>query len=89
MKGLRRLSDTHATLLAFRCGRICQKMLDDEAVAAAYSKVLVEVPEFTKDTLGIYVTALLYGDCSTCGSNQAFEALQVRCNRCGKGRPGL
>ncbi len=65
------------------------KMLDDEAVATAYEKVLIEVPEFTKDMLGIYVNAPLYGDCSTCGSNQAFEALQVRCNRCGKGRPGL
>ena len=65
------------------------KMLDSEAVAAAYEKVLTEVPEFTKDMLGIYVTAPLYGDCSTCGSDQAFEALQVRCNGCGKGRPGL
>ena len=65
------------------------KMLDDKAVAAAYEKILIEVPEFTKDMLGIYVTAPLYGDCSTCGSNQAFEALQVRCNGCGKGRPGL
>lgn len=65
------------------------KMLDDKAVAAAWETVLVEVPEFTKDMLGIYVTAPLYGDCSTCGSNQAFEALQVRCNGCGKGRSGL
>ena len=62
------------------------KMLDDEAVAIAYEKVLTEVPEFTKDMLRIYVTAPLYGDCSTCGSDQAFEALQVRCNGCGKGR---
>ena len=64
-------------------------MLDNNAVAAAYEKVLIEVPEFTKDMLGIYVTAPLYGDCSTCGLNQAFEALQVRCNGCGKGRSGL
>ena len=58
------------------------KMLDDEA---AYEKVLSEVPEFTKDMLATYVKAPLCGDCSTCGSNQAFEALQVRCKRCGKG----
>ena len=64
-------------------------MLDSEAVATAYEKILIEVPEFTKDLLGIYVTAPLYGDCITCGPNQAFEALQVRCNGCGKGRPGL
>ena len=64
-------------------------MLDDEAVANAYENVLDQVPDFTKDLLGIYVNAPLYGDCSTCGSNQAFEALQVRCNGCGKGRPGL
>ena len=65
------------------------KMLDNEAVATAYEKVLTEVPEFTKDMLGIYVTAPLYGDCSTCGSHQAFHPLQVRCNGCGKGKPGL
>lgn len=65
------------------------KMLDDEAVATAYERVLTEVPEFTKDMLGIYVNAPLYGDCSTCGSNQAFHPLQVRCNGCGKGKPGL
>ena len=64
-------------------------MLDDEAVANAYENVLDQVPDFTKDLLRIYVNAPLYGDCSTCGSNQAFEALQVRCNGCGKGRPGL
>ena len=61
------------------------KMLDDEAVATAYEDIIIDVPEFTRDMLGIYVTAPLYGDCSRCGSNQAFEALQVRCNGCGKG----
>ena len=38
-------------------------MLDDKAIADAYEKVLIEVPEFTKDMLGIYVTAPLYEDC--------------------------
>ena len=60
------------------------KMLDDEAVMTVYEKVLSEVPEFTRDILGIYVKAPLCGDCGTCGSNQAFKALQVRCKRCGK-----
>ena len=60
------------------------KMLDDDAVATAYEKVLIDVPEFTKDLLGIYIVAPLYGACSTCASTQAFEPLQVRCNRCGK-----
>ncbi len=66
-----------------------RKILDDEVIAIIYDKVLDEVPEFTKDMLRIYVKAPLYGDCITCGSNQAFEALQVRCKRCGKGRSGL
>lgn len=61
------------------------KMLDDEAAMTVYEMVLSEVPEFTRDLLGVYVEAPLCGDCSTCGSNQAFEALQVRCKRCGKG----
>lgn len=51
------------------------KILNDKAVTSVYEKVLSEVPEFTKDILGIYVKAPLYGDCNTCGSNQAFEAL--------------
>jgi hypothetical protein len=65
------------------------KMLDEAAVATAYEKVLDEVPEFTKELLGIYVKAALYGECYTCGSNQGMEALQVRCMRCGKGRSGV
>lgn len=65
------------------------KMLDDEVFPTVHDKVLIEVPEFTRDMLQLYVKAPLNGDCSTCGSNQAFEALQVRCKRCGKGRSGL
>jgi len=65
------------------------KMLDDESVATVYEKVLTETPEFTKDLLGIYVKAPLYGNCGTCCSNQVMEALQVRCLRCGKGMPGF
>jgi len=65
------------------------KMLDEAAVAAAYEKVLTEVPEFTKELLGIYVKAALFGECHTCGPNQGMEALQVRCMRCGKGKSSL
>jgi hypothetical protein len=64
-------------------------MLDGEAVATAYKKVLTEVPEFAKELLGMYVKALLYGYCYTCGPNQGMEALQVRYMRCGKGRSGI
>lgn len=49
-----------------------RKMLDDEVIAKGYDKVLDEVPEFTKDLLGIYTKAPLYKDCLTCSSNQAF-----------------
>lgn len=62
------------------------KMLDDEVFATAYEKVLCEVPEFTRDMLEFYVKEPLNGYCITCGSNQAFEALQMRCKGCGKGR---
>jgi hypothetical protein len=65
------------------------KMLDEAAVATAYEKVLSEVPEFTKELLGIYVKAPLYGDCFSCGPNQGMEVLQARCLRCGKGRSGV
>ena len=40
------------------------KILNDEAIATAYEKVLIEVPEFIKDMLEIYVNASLYGDYS-------------------------
>ncbi len=65
------------------------EMLDDKTVATVYEKVLVEVPEFTRNMLELYVRAPSYGSCTTCGSNQAFEVLQARCRRCGKGRSGL
>ena len=65
------------------------KMLDDEAVATAYEKVITAFPDFTKDMLAIYVTAPLYGECSTCWLDQAFEALQIRCKGCGKGQPAF
>ncbi len=64
------------------------EMLDDKAVAAAYETVHVDLPEFTKDMLDIYVKGPLLGDCIACGSNQAFEAIQVRCKGCGKGKSG-
>jgi hypothetical protein len=32
-------------------------MLDEAAIATTYEKVLTEVPEFTKELLGIYVKA--------------------------------
>lgn len=69
--------------------KILPKILDDEALATVYEKVLDEVPEFTKDMLRIYVKAPLYGECSSCRSFQAFEALQVRCKGCGKGGSGF
>ena len=65
------------------------KILDDKTVAAVYKKVLIKIPEFTKDMLRIYVTAPLYKNCNTCDSNQTFEALQIRCNGYGKRRSNL
>ena len=64
------------------------KMLDEEGVRTVYQRVLIEVPEFSRDLLDLYVKAPLYGNCSTCCSHQAFEALQARCKLCGKGRSG-
>lgn len=65
------------------------KILNNKTFDTIYKKVLIKVSKFTRDILELYVEELLHGDCSTCGSNQAFEALQVRCKRCGKGRSGL
>lgn len=64
------------------------KMLDEEAVRTVYQQLLIDVPEFTRDLLDLFVKAPLYGNCGTCCSHQAFEALQVRCKRCSKGRHG-
>ena len=82
---------THASLRQLRDAAcvVARKnlpmMLDDKSVATTYENILTEVPDFTKDLLGIYVKAPLYSHCSTCSSNQAMEALQVRCLKCGKG----
>ncbi len=65
------------------------EILDNKIAATVYEKVLVEVPEFTRNMLELYVRAPSYGECTTCCSNQAFEVLQARCKRCGKGRSGL
>lgn len=51
-----------------------QKVLKDAMVAIVYDKVVDDVPEFTKDMLGIYVKEPLYGGCITCGSNRTFKA---------------
>ena len=64
------------------------KVLDEEAIRTVYQRVLIEVPEFGRDLLDLYVKAPLYGNCVTCCSHQAFEALQARCKACGKGRSG-
>ena len=61
------------------------KILDEEVVRTAYQRVLTDVPEFSRDLLDSYVKAPLFRRCSTCYSDQAFEALQARCKRCGKG----
>jgi hypothetical protein len=82
---IRQLRDTASVLVR----KNLLKMLNEAAIATAYEKVLTEVPEFTKELLGIYIKAALYGECYTCGPNQGMEAIQVRCMRCGKGRSGV
>lgn len=78
---IRQLRDAAAHLMRNNV----QKLLKDAMVASVYDKVLDDIPEFTKDMLGVYVKAPLYGGSIRCGSNQAGEALQGRCKRCGKG----
>ena len=46
---------------------------------------LQDVPEFAFDVLQLFVNAPLTGRCYSCGPNQAAEALQARCIKCGKG----
>ena len=46
---------------------------------------LQDVPEFAFDVLQLFANAPLTGHCHSCGPNQGAEALQARCNNCGKG----
>lgn len=62
-----------------------RNMVEDKVIATSYEMVIDELPEFTKDILRIFVKVPLYGNCNTCNSTQAFEALQIKCKRCGKG----
>ena len=80
---VRQLGDTAGVLVRNNL----PMMLDEAAIATAYEKALTQMPEFTKELLGIYAKTPSYG-CYTCGPNQGMEALQVRCMRCGKGRSG-
>ncbi|KAH6715823.1 hypothetical protein BKA61DRAFT_334093 [Leptodontidium sp. MPI-SDFR-AT-0119] len=46
---------------------------------------LQDVPEFAFDVLQLFANTPLIGRCHSCGPNQAAEALQARCIKCGKG----
>jgi hypothetical protein len=65
------------------------KMLGNEDVADMYETILTEVPEFTKDLLGSYISNPLYGHCTSCGPSQPMEALQARCKQCKRGNSGF
>ena len=64
------------------------KMINDATIRSTYQNILIKIPEFSRDLLDRYVEAPLYGTCGTCCSSQAFEVLQVRCKKCGKGSSG-
>jgi hypothetical protein len=44
-----------------------------------------DVPEFTFDVLQLFAKEPLRGCCPECRQTKSAEALQVRCNSCGKG----
>jgi hypothetical protein len=46
---------------------------------------LLQIPEFALDMLLEFVNYPIRGRCSNCGPDQAAEALQARCLKCGKG----
>ena len=60
-------------------GRIGTSPMNGEGSFGRSMMVLIEVTEFARDLLKINVYTPLYGDCSTCKSNQAFEAVERGC----------
>ncbi len=46
---------------------------------------LQDEPEFAFDVLQSFVNTPLKGHCHNCGPNQNTEAINARCNKCGKG----
>jgi hypothetical protein len=61
-------------------------LLNEEAVAERYRKILAENPEFATDLLQSYIDGPLYLHCYKCESHQYIEVTRDwhnRCKRCG------
>ena len=59
------------------------RILANKCVAAVYDKNLSELPEFTKDMLGVYVKWPSYGVCGACNSAENLRVLLFECPKCG------
>jgi hypothetical protein len=51
-----------------------------------YDDITCEVPTFTKDLLDSYIASPILADCQNCGPTMAMQALQIRCQKCSRGR---
>ena len=63
--------------------------LQHASVRAKYNSIAAETPDFVKELLDTYLDAPLLGDCANCGRAKPMSALQVRCQKCGRGKGTL
>jgi len=59
--------------------------LSDSNVATVYDQVTRNVPDYTRELLGLYINEPLYLFCRECRGYQGMEVLQTKCKKCGKG----
>ncbi|PIG84610.1 hypothetical protein AARAC_010919 [Aspergillus arachidicola] len=60
--------------------------LQDASIRAKYDAIAAETPDFVKELLDAYLEAPLLEDCENCGCARPMSALQVRCQKCGRGK---
>lgn len=80
----RQLRDTACALVRANL----PKTHEDKTVRTVCQKVLIDIPVFTRKMLTSYVTAPLFGNCGTIRPDQAFEALHMKYELCGKRKSG-
>lgn len=59
-----------------------RKFLEDQSTRETYERIAVDVPEFIKDVLDLYMETPLLGSCYDCGPHTPMNALETRCIKC-------
>ncbi|PGG98953.1 hypothetical protein AJ79_08728 [Helicocarpus griseus UAMH5409] len=59
-----------------------KKYLEDPVARKVYERVLMEVPEFIRDVLDLYLNQPFVKRCSSCCADKPMEVLKAKCRKC-------